>query len=54
MTHEEAQQILEEWADELADDSYKLWGGFDLTGPIVFELQPFQEAIEMTVLVRLF
>ena len=49
MTHEEAQLVMLEWADDLADTSYKLWGGVDETGPILFE-----EAAEMNVLVRLF
>ena len=35
MTHEEAQQIIAEWADILAADNYTIWVGFDSDGPII-------------------
>ncbi len=35
MTHEEAQQIIEEWAAILADDNFTIVVGFDSEGPII-------------------
>ena len=35
MTHVEAQQLLLEWADILADDNYGIWVGFDSDGPVI-------------------
>lgn len=35
MTHEEAQLVILEWADILADDNYTIWIGFDSDGPII-------------------
>jgi len=35
MTHEEAQQIIKEWADILAADNYTVWVGFDSEGPLI-------------------
>ncbi len=35
MTHEEAQLVLLEWADVLADDNYEIWVGFDSEGPVI-------------------
>ena len=35
MTHAEAQQIMEEWADILADDNYTVVAGFDSEGPLI-------------------
>ncbi len=35
MTHEEAQAVLLEWADVLADDNYEVWAGLDSDGPIL-------------------
>lgn len=35
MTHEEAQAVLLEWADVLADDNYEIWAGFDSEGSII-------------------
>ena len=35
MTHEEAQQIILEWADVLAGDDISIVVGFDSDGPII-------------------
>jgi len=35
MTHAEAQALLFEWADILADDNYGIWVGFDSDGPVI-------------------
>ena len=35
MTHEEAQLVILEWADILADDNYTIMVGFDSDGPII-------------------
>ena len=35
MSHEEAQTVILEWADVLADDNYEIWVGFDSDGPII-------------------
>ena len=45
MTHEEAQQVLLEWADILADDNYTIMAGFDSTGPIIIIVAARQDNV---------
>ncbi len=35
MTHDEAQLVMLEWADVLADDNYTIMVGFDSDGPVI-------------------
>ena len=35
MTHEEAQTVMLEWADLLAEDNYTIMVGHDSDGPVI-------------------